>query len=256
MHFILIYIAFFSFFTPKYKESVSNAVALSSQDSKLTADDRVDSGLFIVKPHIVSKLPSQKSIHLINSLTLVDKIKYAINEFEQAVRRKEQLSDFTLAQVYAYLADSYQMLGIELFRLNMSKINNKKTLGKDSKKAYEHSAFYYKKALNSSPGLLEYTLAKELVLVLIMSNKNDQALLAIQDFEKKKLTPEKGVEHALIRLKAEILIKQGKTTIAALTYEEWINRGSAQDIFINNIKLYERLKNLKQLTGHPSNLDK
>jgi phage portal protein BeeE len=113
----------------------------------------------------------------------------------------------------------------------------------------------FRLALENNPGDQKYTLTETYIEAFVYAEKLDEALSAIQRYERSNLTPDKGRDYGLIRLRADIQLMKGQTERAALTYEEWISKGNVHSKIVRGSDFYKKLESLFKLTGHPANLN-
>lgn len=169
-----------------------------------------------------------------------------------ALKDKEGIEDYDLSQVYSFVGRAYRLLGIELQRKN----ENSNTINiesiAESRKSFNEGIDSYFKALAENREGDPYVIAKELVRTVITSGDLNNAIKIINELDR-KIKQNKESDAVLIRIKADIYFFMDRENDAALTYEEWIKRGSTSKYFESGSSYKQRMEYLKEKTGHPIN---
>jgi len=259
--FILFFLLLGGALTPRHiGKTVPAGNLLSDQvqvsPGTVSPNTHVDRGL-ILSGHPLSHLVFSggwRKLGLPNpdSLSSEAKLRLAIQEFNAALERKDDLQGYSDDQVHAFLGYAYTSLGTELQR-QMEKASDKSgDLKNQSQEIFSQGFSHYRLALISLPADLKYKIAIELAQAVITSGDLNQAIKVINDLEQQQLGPNPGSDHALVRMKADIYWFMAREMDAALAYEEWIKRGNTSNLLRPGGTLTERLKYLKEKTGRLS----
>lgn len=223
----------------------------------LNPDLRTARGL-VLSNHPQSHLISLQKWELtglpnLDSLSLREKLQLAITEFKAARRNSKKLQGYSKTQIEGFLGRAFMLLGTEMLSLAERHTPRSRTFKSNARSYFESSIWYYRKAAEGDPTSLRYYWAQDSIQAILASGDLNRALQTIRDLEQKKITPNFGVDHGLLRMKGEILWIMGRYLEAGMTYEEWIKRGNTETKLSPESLIYERLLYLKETTGHPNN---
>jgi hypothetical protein len=231
--------------------------AMSNEDRDITADLRVERGLWLLypqSPSIVLQVYEMRGLPLRGMVSTETRLKLATKEFLRALDNDKRLSAYSASQVHSYLGQAYMQRGREMLKSEEGKTIVTQLSRSAAQKVFNASILNYRAAVKLETGELKYSFAVELIEAIIAAGDLNAALNTIRSFEKFKMKPPLSGDFGLIKIKADILSFQGRSDEASLTYEEWIRMGHTETKLPVGGTLYQKLASLFQLHGHPNNL--
>ena len=226
-------------------------------DMHRNADVHIKRGLLSLNPRNPSISPTEADLAFLTTLQefpIQKRLLLAVCEFRLGILYRTRESTYSLPQMYSYLAYAYRLLGVETQKQNLLSSKDQEARKPLHVNYFRKSLSFYRLALKMERGEFKYTIAVNLVDTLIESGNLTMALNVIRKFERRRLEPSAPSGHGLIKLKADIYFELGKYGESGLSYEEWIRKGNVDFYLKPHDILYERLRKLRDQTGHPNNL--
>jgi len=227
-----------------------------SQATTITADLRVERGLYLLDNPIVRLLPLTKkeTVNTFDKLSKKQKLIAAISELKKAIQQKSSLKKHTVAEVHNLIGSTYVLLGMMLkeeyaaSNYKNTKLNNQALLH------FQYSIKHCLLAVKLSSDDKKYLFSRDLVETTIASGNLYQALEFISYAEREKFKPTVLGDYALLKLKADIFFLMGLKKEAGIEYEKWINKGNITMYLSSKSPILGKLLYLRRTTQHPNNI--